>query len=122
MTSKTTRIKALSGTGLIVFSTALACAFPAASSPSGGDANIMVINPQSYPAVCGTWTVTFNTTSKADLTITSVACTEFNKDLDFPEVRCGDETLNYSCTGTSKILTSGKFHNPNIYYNVKNND
>jgi len=96
MTSKTTRIKALSGTGLIVLSTELACALSAASeSPSGGDVNITVINSQSYPTVCGSRTVTFNTTGKADLIITAVASTEFNKDLTFPEVRCGDETLNY---------------------------
>ena len=97
MTSKTTRIKALSGTGLIVLSTALACALPTASeSLPAGDVNITVINPQSYPTLGGNWTVTFNTSGKADLTITAVASTEFNKDLTFPEIRCGDETtLNY---------------------------
>jgi hypothetical protein len=115
MNPKTTHIKALSGTGLIVLSTALACALPAVSeSPPGGDANIAVINSQSYP------------TGAADLRITAVAGTEFNKDLDFPEVRCGDETLNYKCsetgTETSKVIASGKPHNPNIYYTVKKND
>jgi len=45
MTPKTTRIKALSGTGLIVLFIALACALPIASeSPPGGDANITIIN------------------------------------------------------------------------------
>ena len=126
MTPKTTHIKALSGTGLIVLFIALACALPAASSPSGGDVKNTIINPQSYPTVGGTWTVMFNTSGKADLAITAVNGTEFNKDLDFPEVRCGDETLNYKCsetgTETSKVIASGKPHNPNIYYNVKNND
>ena len=54
MTPKTTPIKALSGTGLIVLFIALACAFPAASeSLPAGDVNITVINPQSYPTVGG---------------------------------------------------------------------
>jgi len=127
MTPKTTPSKALSGTGLIVLFIALACAFPAASeSLPAGDVNITVINPQSYPTVGGNRAVLFNTSGKADLTITAVNGTEFNKDLEFIEVRCGDEILNYECSGTgaeaSNVLSAGKPHNPNIYYNVKNND
>ena len=69
-----------------------------------------------------------------------------NHDLKFIEIKCGDNILNYewinnpilirnyecSETGTGKVLTSGKHYiefkfslqtyNPNIYYNVKNND
>ena len=79
MTLKTTFIKALSGTGLIVLFIALARALPDASD--------------SLPAE-------------------DVNITKFNKDLEFLEVRCGDETLNCKCseTGyeTSKVLTEGK--------------
>jgi len=146
MNQKPKQNKALSGTGLIVLFIALACALPIASeSPPGGDANITIINPQSYPAVGGSWTVMFNTTGTADLWITAVNGTEFNKDLMFLEVRCGDEILNYELinnsifignyecsetgTGTGKVLTSGKHHlefkfglqthNHNIYYVLK---
>ena len=72
MTPKITD-KALSGTGLIVLSTALACALSDASeSPSGGGVKNMVINPQSYPTVGGNRAVLFNTTGAADLWITAV--------------------------------------------------
>ncbi len=85
---------------------------------------ITVLNPQSYPSLYGNWTVYFNTTGTADLTITAVNGTEFNKDLEFLGVRCGSTTLsygwvngsvfisNYSCNETgyeiSKVLTTGK--------------
>ncbi len=105
MTPKTTNIKALFGTGLIVLSTALACALPAASESSpGGDVNITIINLQSYPTVGGSRAVTFNVTGKADFTITAVVGTEFNKDLEFPEVRYGDETLNYGRINNSILI------------------
>jgi hypothetical protein len=105
MTPKPTHIKALSGTGLIVLFIALACALSAASeSLPAGDVNITIINPQSYPTVGGNWTVTFNTTGAADLWITAVNGTEFNKDLEFIEVRCGNEIMNYEFINNSILI------------------
>jgi hypothetical protein len=34
--------------------------------------SITILNPQSYPSVGGNWTVRFNTTGKANLSITAV--------------------------------------------------
>ena len=127
MTQKPTHNKTVIVTGLFLLFIALACALPIASeSPPGGDANITIINPQSYPAVGGSWTVMFNTTGTADLWITAVNGTEFNKDLMFLGVRCGNEILNYELinnsifvgnyecsetgTGTGKVLSAGKHH------------
>ena len=36
------------------------------------DSSITILNPQSYPSVGENWTVRFNTTGKANLTITAV--------------------------------------------------
>jgi hypothetical protein len=96
------------------------------ADPAPENTSISILNPQSYPTVGGNWTVFFNTTGKADLWITAVNGTEFNKDLTFFEVRCGDEILNYEwinnsilirdyeCsetgTETSKVLSAGKHH------------
>jgi len=102
------------------------------------EADITILNVQSYPIVGGNWTVRFNTTGVANLTITPIFGTSFTEvpdspltedDLEFLELRCGDILLNhqlirngdkvmsifypdYQCneTGyaTSKVLTSGK--------------
>jgi len=105
MTQKPTHNKTVIVTGLFLLFIALACALPIASeSPPGGDANITIINPQSYPAVGGNWTVLFNTTGTADLWITAVNGTEFNKDLEFLEIRCGDEILNYELINNSILI------------------
>ena len=92
---------------------------------------IEVINVQSYPTVGGNWSVAFNTTGKADLTITAVNGTTWSNqneenDLKFLEVRHGDGVLDYewiyeSCSvlirnfssdetnfEVSKVLTTGK--------------
>ncbi len=84
---------------------------------------IEVINLKSRPSVGGNWTVEFNTTGTANLTIRGIEGTEFSTDLEFLELRCGDNTLepeydgsrifyhNYSCSSTgyetSKVITSG---------------
>ena len=94
-------------------------------------AQITIINVQSYPVVGGTWQVRFNTTGIANLTITTINGTKWsfsneNNDLRFLSVKCGNQTLsykwingsvfipNYSCTDigyeTSKVLTVGKHH------------
>lgn len=88
------------------------------------DASIKVINVQSYPVVGGEWTVRFETVGTDDLTITAIDGTHFGEDLEFLEIRCGDDSLDYERSGssiliqdyncdeigyeTSKVLTPGK--------------
>ncbi len=93
------------------------------------EVDITIINVQSYPALGGNWTVSFNTTGVANLTITAVNGTTWNNtnedfDLKFLEIKSGNETLdyewinnslfieNYSSNETgyeiSKVLTWGK--------------
>ncbi len=85
---------------------------------------ITIIDVQSYPTLYGNWTVRFNTTGTANLTITAVDNTEFEKDIEFLELRCGDSVLtteltdgvvfveNYNCDETgykiSKVIIAGK--------------
>ncbi|MFH0978154.1 MAG: Ig-like domain-containing protein [Candidatus Woesearchaeota archaeon] len=95
--------------------------------PGYAEAEINIINVQSYPQVGGTWTVMFTTVGSADLVITPINGTTWNgpgQDLMFMEIRCGESPLsfswinnsvvvsNFSCNDTayevSKVLTSGK--------------
>ncbi len=90
---------------------------------------IIILNVQSYPMVGGNWTVRFNTTGRANLTIRAVDGTTWSNvnegnDLRFLEVRCGSSVQeyewmnnsvfieNYECNETSyeisKVLTAGK--------------
>ncbi len=94
--------------------------------------DLIVLNVQSYPYVGGNWTVKFNTTGIANLTISAFNGTTFEDyhndsvihDLEFLELRCGSELIannltannslfvsDYSCTSTSfetsKVLTPG---------------
>jgi lysophospholipase L1-like esterase len=95
------------------------------------EANITVLNVQSYPTVGGNWTVEFKTVGCANLTITAVNGTTWNdtnrdNDLELLEIKCGNQILdytwinnyvfieNYSCNETgyeiSKALTAGNHH------------
>src|SRR3972149_4896216 len=98
----------------------------------GVEADITIINVQSYPVVGGNWTVYFNTTGTADLTIKGIAGTTFGiskpDDLKFLELNNGTHTLtpivnlttntityqnytsNYTGFEASKVLTDGKHH------------
>jgi len=79
-------------------------------------ASINIINVQSYPTVFGNWTVRFNTTGTADLTITPVDNTNFDVDIRFLELLCGNEKrepvydgksvfyANWSCSEEGKIV------------------
>jgi len=99
------------------------------SNNTGDPPAISIINVQSYPVVGGEWVVMFNTTGRANLTITAVngttwSNTDGDHDLKFLELKCGNKTLNYEWvnnyvfianyssneTGyeTSKVLTSGR--------------
>ncbi|MBI3036433.1 hypothetical protein HYY73_01575, partial [Candidatus Woesearchaeota archaeon] len=62
------------------------------------EVEITILNVQSYPTVGGNWTVAFNTTSTANLTITAVNGTTYTEipdnasttnDLEFLELKCG---------------------------------
>ncbi|MCK5176985.1 MAG: hypothetical protein KAQ92_04630, partial [Candidatus Aenigmarchaeota archaeon] len=93
--------------------------------------DLIILNVQSYPTVGGNWTVKFNTTGVANLTISAVDGTIWSsvnetEDLKFLQIKCGEEILNhswiddsvfvesYSCNQTgyeiSKVLTSGSHH------------
>jgi len=94
------------------------------------EADIVIINVQSYPTVGGNWTVNFTTVGTADLIITGINGTTFGEaapdDLKFLELNNGTHTLSpiiqgnsiiyydYSSTEqgfeVSKVLTSGKHH------------
>ena len=64
---------------------------------------IEVLNVQSYPTVGGNWTVMFNTTGTANLTITTFNKTSYSEmyddnsstidDLEILELKCGDKIL-----------------------------
>jgi len=95
-------------------------------------ADLEIINVQSYPQVGKNWTVAFNTTGTANLTITAIentTWTDFSEnsslyDLKFLELKCNSTVLNYTwlnnsvfypdytCNTTgseiSKVLTTGK--------------
>ena len=76
---------------------------------------IEVLNVQSYPTVGGNWTVMFNTTGTANLTITTFNKTSYSEiyddnsstidDLEILELRCGDNVLfNKNSLANSKNL------------------
>jgi parallel beta-helix repeat protein len=69
------------------------------------ETSITIINLQSYPALHGNWTVFFNTTGEADLTITAINGTTWNISnkcgnetchLRFENLACGNTLLNYT--------------------------
>jgi len=65
------------------------------------EASITIINVQSYPTVWGNWTVRFNTTGTADLKITPINNTNFDVDIQFLELRCGNNKVNPVYDGKS---------------------
>ena len=91
--------------------------------------SLLILNIQSFPTVYGNWSVNFNTTGTANLTITAFngtfwSNTNENYDLRFLDLKCGSEIKSYewinnsvfiqdySCNETgresSKVLTAGK--------------
>lgn len=85
---------------------------------------LTILTVQSYPTVYGNWTVAFNASGRANLTIAGINGTRMNRDLEFLELRCEEEIVttelagdvvhvsDYMCNGTSyetsRVLTSGK--------------
>jgi|GEM_PF-4898487 len=84
-------------------------------------ANISIINVQSYPIVGGYWTVYFNTTGTAPLTISAINETTFTEyptddpatsdDLTFVQLRCGNTVLNATPVTNSSGQTTITFEN-----------
>ncbi|MCH6575524.1 MAG: hypothetical protein IH795_10040, partial [Bacteroidetes bacterium] len=94
------------------------------------EADIVIINVQSYPTVGGNWTVYLTTKGKADLIITGINGTTFGEaepdDLQLLHLKCGDQIISYQWNGnsiivpdytcdkigeeTSKVLTTGKHY------------
>ncbi len=82
---------------------------------------IEVLNIQSYPTVWGNWTVMFNTTGTANLTITAFNKTGYSEiyndnistidDLEILELRCGDKVL---------FNKDGLANNKNLYFILDN--
>ena len=93
--------------------------------------SLTILTIQSYPTVGGNWTVLFNTTGTADLTIKAINGTTWSNyvnitvtDLTFMELKCENKIQNYQwlndsvfipnyfCNETaseiSKVLTTGK--------------
>jgi parallel beta-helix repeat protein len=77
---------------------------------------IIVLNVQSYPAVGGNWTVEFNTTGIADLRIRPINGTtwslenESGVDLQFLDVGCGGESLDYMWVNGSVLVENYSCH------------
>ncbi|RDJ37886.1 MAG: hypothetical protein DWQ19_05535, partial [Crenarchaeota archaeon] len=69
------------------------------------EADINIINVQSYPKVGSDWTVRFDTIGIANLTITAINGTTFGDaypaDLKFLELTNGTHSLNYTINGNS---------------------
>ncbi|MBR9699944.1 hypothetical protein GOV09_05795 [Candidatus Woesearchaeota archaeon] len=67
------------------------------------EVEISVLNVQSYPTVGGIWEVRFNTTGKANLTISAINNTLYGSslpnDLLPDELQCGFTDLNYTWEG-----------------------
>lgn len=97
---------------------------------------INIYNVQSYPIVGDIWTTEFNVIGRGDLEVSGFNGTEFGKDIEFVQIRCGDKEVSakpfivfdldnpvdkskgiivedYSCIFSSsyldvKVLTTGK--------------
>ena len=72
-------------------------------SASWDKISLEILNPQSYPVVGGNWTVMFNTTGVANLTIETVDGTTWapednatqETDIEFLELVCGNDSVDY---------------------------
>ncbi len=78
------------------------------------EVTITILNVHSYPKVGGNWTVEFDTTGTANLTITATMMSNYTQeytrwsnysedkeifDLMFLDIKCGDESLDYVWEG-----------------------
>jgi hypothetical protein len=80
------------------------------------EVSLEILNVHSYPTLYGNWTVRFNTTGTADLTITATYDPDYTLDvtrwhdesensdlydLKFIEVKCGSQVLQYEWIGSN---------------------
>ena len=88
--------------------------------------SLTILTLKSHPQLGSNWTVSFNTTGVANLTITAVQGTSFGVDLVFKEMRCDDVIVDadydgnrvfvedYSCLGIGRhevtVLTFGSHY------------
>ncbi|RLG74711.1 MAG: hypothetical protein DRO12_06535, partial [Thermoprotei archaeon] len=74
------------------------------------EVRITIFNVHSYPTLGGNWTVSFNTTGRADLRISPSNGTAWSRhdnestDLQFLGLRCGDQPLNYTWDSNTVII------------------
>ncbi|HLD06539.1 MAG TPA: hypothetical protein VJC16_03320, partial [Candidatus Nanoarchaeia archaeon] len=87
------------------------------------EVSIVLLNLKSHPQLGSNWTVSFNTTGFANLSIMGIDGTAFGEDLLFEELRCGGDLVdavhegnsvfveNYSCSGVGthrvQVITTG---------------
>ena len=86
------------------------------------EVEITVLNVQSYPTVGGEWIVQFTTTGLNNLTITAVNGTTYGDsapdDLDFIELKCGQDIVNASFDGSSVFVEDYEC-NETAYHTVR---
>jgi len=76
------------------------------------EVEITILNVQSYPSLHGNWTVMFNTVGMADLVVTAFNGTTWTDDeiagydLEFIEIRCGDELVDYTWVNDSVFVSN----------------
>ncbi|HLC65314.1 MAG TPA: right-handed parallel beta-helix repeat-containing protein, partial [Candidatus Nanoarchaeia archaeon] len=84
---------------------------------------LVILNVQSYPEFEGNWTVAFNTSGTANLTITAVEGTTYGNfspdDLQFLELRCGADIIGADYNGTSIFVNSWNCDGQTAYHTVK---
>ncbi|QQG39107.1 MAG: hypothetical protein HYS32_01470 [Candidatus Woesearchaeota archaeon] len=86
------------------------------------EAEITILNVQSYPTVGGEWLVRFNTTGIANLTISASNGTTYGNetpnDLKFLNLTCGNEQVDYGFNGTH-VFKENYFCNETGYHTVQ---
>ncbi|QQG39105.1 MAG: FG-GAP repeat protein [Candidatus Woesearchaeota archaeon] len=86
------------------------------------EAEITVIDVQSYPTVGGEWLVRFNTTGIANLTISASNGTTYGdetpNDLKFLNLTCGNQLANYTFNGTH-VFSQDYYCNDTAYHTVQ---
>ncbi|RLJ00338.1 MAG: hypothetical protein DRP06_02100 [Candidatus Aenigmatarchaeota archaeon] len=94
--------KGLSKIGLIIFPIAVSIfIFGTLFADSIQNQELGILNPQIHPILYENWTVEFNTKGIANLTIIALNKTV---DLHFLEIKCGNQTLNYSWINNSVFI------------------
>ena len=78
------------------------------------DIEITILNVQSYPTLFGNWSVMFNTTGNADLSISGFNGTTWSNfsdnssiyDLKFLDLSCGNDSINYTFSNGTLSATN----------------